>query len=217
RYRGSRRGRRRDPRHHGTGRRGQVDLAVLHAAAVQQLVPGRHLDGQRGTRTPDAEELYRPGGRPPWTPRGGGWRYRTTPSAERSQLRAGGGRVRQAEVHVHLVGDRAEHVQVGPHFGHVQRGLKRATAAFPVHERAGLLGDRGHREHHVRAVGDRARPQLEADDERRHLQRRERRLRVGQVGRINAGYHQAAELLRGRRLENLGGIPALPAGKGGLA
>ena len=41
------------------------------------------------------------------------------------------------------------------------------AAALPVDERAGLLRDRRDREHDVGAVGDRAGPQLQADDERR--------------------------------------------------
>ena len=86
-----------------------------------------------------------------------------------------------------------------PHGRHPQGGGERPAAALPVHERSGLLGDGGDREHHVGAVGDRAGPQLQADDERRRLERAQRRGRIGQVGRVDAGDDQRAELAAPRR------------------
>ena len=87
-------------------------------------------------------------------------------------------------MHVHLVGDPAQHVQVGLDAGDVQRRAERARPALPVHERARLLRHRRHREHHVGAVGDRARPQFQADHERRGRQGRAggRRGRAGRPG-----------------------------------
>ena len=96
-------------------------------------------------------------------------------------------------MHVHLVGDRPEHVQVGADARHAERRGERAAAAFPVDERAGLLRDRRDREDHVGAVGDRAGPQLEGDDERRPLKRAQRAGRVRQVRRVDASDDQRAE------------------------
>jgi len=55
-------------------------------------------------------------------------------------------------VDVHLIGDRAEHVQVGADLRDSQRRAEGAAASFPVHERPGLLGRGGDREHHVGAA-----------------------------------------------------------------
>ena len=62
----------------------------------------------------------------------------------------------------------------------------KAEPALPVDERAGLLDDGRDREHHVGAVGDRAVPQLEADDEGRGLDRGQCGVGVGQIGGVDA-------------------------------
>ena len=101
--------------------------------------------------------------------------------------------------------------------GTPKRGLERARPALPVHERAGLLRHRRHRQHHVGAVGDRAGPQLQADHERRGLERVERGLRVGQVGRVHPGDDQGVQVARQRRGEDLPAVPARLGGQRGHA
>ena len=206
------RGRRGHPGHHRAGGARQRRLAVLHAPAVQQLVPAGQPDVQAIRRIVADRRHAGPGGR-----RRRRLRTRAAPGTERGELRARRRGVGQPQVDVHLIGDRAEHVQVGADLRNPQRRAERAAATFPVHERPGLLGHGGDREHHVGAVGDRAGPQLEADHEGRRLDRPQRRLRIGQVGRVHPGHHQGAELAVGRGGEHGRGVASQRAGQRALA
>ena len=104
---GLRRGRRRHPRDGGAGGPGQVRLAVLHPAGVEQMMPG----GEHAPR-PGAGPA-RPARARPRRPPAGAGRGPARPAAAGparpsvGELAAGRGGVGQAEVHVHLVGDRA--------------------------------------------------------------------------------------------------------------
>ncbi len=113
---------------------------------------------------------------------------------QRGDLAAGRGGVGQAQVHVHLIGQRGQDLEVGTDRRDGQRRAERARAAFPVNERARLLGHRGDREHDVGPVGDRADPQLQADHEAGRRQRGQRGIRVGQVGGVHAGDQQGRQL-----------------------
>ena len=97
---------------------------VLHPPVVEQQVPG----GQRG--------LPGPGGvlRPGWDGRGG--LPGAAPGADAGDLGSRSLGIGQAEVHVHLVGDLTQHVQVGPDVGNRQGRAERAAPALPVDERA---------------------------------------------------------------------------------
>ena len=70
------------------------------------------------------------------------------------QLPADGGGAVAVEVHTELPRECGEHPMFGQHPGLPERGGESARPAFPVDERAGLLRDGGHRQHHVGAFGD---------------------------------------------------------------
>ena len=167
-------------RHHAPRPRGPCPARngspSLHPAGVEQLVPG----GQHRPARPGAT------GRP--AARGAAARRRRVPaparrgsSSSRRARRASG----QAQVDVHLVGDPAQHLQVGLH-RRAPRTARRTVPGWPPSSRTcSAFHHRRHRQHHVGAVGDRADPQLQADDERRGLRARSsaRPGRPGQLGR----------------------------------
>ena len=78
----------------------------------------------------------------------------------------------------------------------VERRVERPAPALPVHEAAGLLGDRGHRQHHVGRVGDRAGPHLQADHEAGSPRAR---ARAGRVGAGRPGPRRRRPARRARR------------------
>ena len=65
------------------------------------------------------------------------------------------------------VGERVEHPAVGHRVRCSARPSNGRTPALPVQERAGLLGERRHRQHDVGPLGHRAGAHLQADHERR--------------------------------------------------
>ncbi|CAM3971197.1 hypothetical protein NORO109296_15630 [Nocardiopsis rhodophaea] len=114
---------------------------------------------------------------------------------------------------VHLVGDRGEHPQVGQAAGDLQRVTEGALAALPVDESSGLLRHGRHRQHHVGAVGDRARPQLQADQEGHLGQGRAGEGRVGQVVQVDTGDDQRVDFTGRGRAQDGGGVAPLALGQ----
>ena len=96
----------------------------------------------------------------------------------------------------------------GSEVGLPKHRLERARAALPVHERAGLVGDRRDREHHVGGAGHVGLAQLEGDHEARGVERGAGRGRVGGVVGVDAADDQAAELAGGQGRDDRVGVAA---------
>ena len=138
---------------------GQRVVAVLEPALVeQQPVAGEHRLA-RSRAAAAARDV--PDGAAACAPRPGG---RAGPArGGRRGRRAGRGRRPARRRACQHPGVR----QLVPGGGLVglDRGLEHPGPALPVEEGAGLLGDRGDRQHHVGALGDLAGPLLQADQE----------------------------------------------------
>ena len=158
---------------------GQGVVAVLQQTLVeQQAVPREdRLPGGRPRQPPGRSQGF---GGP-----------RPVPGPSRSSSRACGALIRQAQADVQpsasICSTRAS---AGARRRVIWSGFsaasKRPDPALPVEERAGLLGDRGDREDHIREFGDLAGPQFQGDQEADLLEGVPRPRRVGQVGHLDA-------------------------------
>ncbi len=83
-----------------------------------------------------------------------------------------------------------------------------ARPALPGDEHAGLVGDRGDGEDHVGDPGHVGLAQLERDHERRAVERRAERRRVGRVVGVDAADDEAVQLAGDQRRDDLVGVAA---------
>ena len=184
------RGGRRQPCDRGPRRAGQVRLAVLQSARVQQHSPAGQ-DGLTRCRMRPVRRRGRRGSRR-------GVPCHAPSRSSSSRAAAASRRPRSTPTSsASAASTRASEVAVGG-----SAGGERPEAALPVDERARLLGDRRDGEHDVGAFGDGAVPQLQADDERRGLEGGQCRRRVGQVVEFDATDQQCAQRSVGRRGED---------------
>ena len=181
------RGGRGQPGHRRPCRARQVGLAVLKATGVEQHPPARQ------------HRLARAGAIVLWDRHIRGRRPRCPASCRAGGVRRGRQRHR-ADRGRRPPPRRARRARGSRTWRWRQRGLERPRPTLPVDERARLLGDGCHREHDVRALGDGAVAQFQADDERRGVERRQRRGRIGQVVDLDAADEQGAQrAVRGGR------------------
>ena len=132
---------------------GQVLVAVLHPAGVEQLGPGgqQRLAGARRGRPAAADGRTR--------------RHASTVDAQRSSSARAASTVGRPRSTSSSSASAFEHPAVGHRAGAGDRQVERTAPALPGDVAAGLLGGRRHRQHDVGVLGDRAAPDLEADHE----------------------------------------------------
>ncbi|TYQ13408.1 UNVERIFIED_ORG: hypothetical protein L601_001100000100 [Gordonia westfalica J30] len=127
-------------------------LADLQTSEVEQQVPGGQ-DGLTGRRCALGTFMSDDG------------RALTCPRSDAAQIHMDGLRPITAQVDAETPCERIQYPMVGNVSGLGQRGGEAARTALPVDERALLLGDRRHREHHVGVRGHRRVPLFETHDE----------------------------------------------------
>ena len=130
----------------------------------------------------------------------------TSPSrASSSPAAAASGRPRSTPI---SSAERVQHPQIGRGVASRSDGSNGRIRPSQLTNEPRLLDDGRDREHHVGEVGDRAVAQLEADDERRGVDRGQRGVGVGQVGEVDAADQQRTQFAGGRRGENARGVAA---------
>ncbi|CKT25645.1 Uncharacterised protein [Mycobacterium tuberculosis] len=111
----------------------------------------------------------------------------------------------------HVVGQRVQHPVIrlaSLQCAAAQRGFECTVATLPVDERAGFLGRRRDREHHVGAFGDRTVSQLQADHETGGVQRGQHGVRVGEVRGFDTPDQQRSQRLVGSGGQDAVGVPS---------